>query len=475
MKVRFVLMPILALLVFGGCRENYKAEKLFWQATKKYEQAGVAEMQNASIADLKPVTDAFLKVVEAYPATPKGVESLTAITKIYASHKHYAAARESLATIMELSEKEPVLTRAIFQTAQLYEAEGNWEAAEEKLWVLCEDWQLNPLGLKAGIKILSHYQQQPDGKDALKAAGERVLGVWEKLLEDLGPIKKSADVSRFIAKAHLMLGEWQEARDILYKAATEFPDYERSEVYLINAAELSAANNELGRAADIYKAFLSSYPKSAEYVNVVLRLAATYRAKGLYPEALGRYEEVLPLVVENRDSEVKVKLEIAKTYQLAEEWERSEELLNEVQRDYSDVRAAQGVPLLLATQYYRSGEKAQADEYLSRAIQNYRKQEDGANESEDARFYQKMQNLAMMQKGDWQGFLANIDRYIAREQDESLRGQWVFIKALITEQRLEMPEKARLIYSDFLQEYPNHPLAAVAETRQKLLLSPVAA
>ena len=124
--------------------------------------------------------------------------------------------------------------------------------------------------------------------------------------------------------------------------------------------------------------------------------------------------------------------------------------------------------------YYKTGQKDKADEYLTQAIMDYRKLEkESADNSNSVAHYQKLQNIALMQKGDWEGFLENVDAYYQQEDEVLKRGQWLFLKALITEQRLNDPENAQKIYERFISDFPDHPLASLAKTRQEVLLSPV--
>ena len=65
--------------------------------------------------------------------------------------------------------------------------------------------------------------------------------------------------------------------------------------------------------------------------------------------------------------------------------------------------------------------------------------------------------------------MSRLDQELNDEKNPEKKGRWMFIKALIAENRMKDKKQAASIYQDFLTQYPGHPLSQLAKSHQELV------
>ena len=122
--------------------------------------------------------------------------------------------------------------------------------------------------------------------------------------------------------------------------------------------------------------------------------------------------------------------------------------------------------------YRRAGDVETANKVLDEAIDHYKKVIKEQPNSKSATYAKKFMFSAYSQKKDWNQFMASVDQELQDETVEERKGRWLFLKALITENRLQDRERAMALYQDFLTQYPSHPLSQLARNHQDVLSKP---
>src|SRR3990167_5406541 len=99
MKRIFIFLLAIGLVATGCQKESYKAEKAFFKANQKFQEASKDAKDNP--AALLSVIPDFEQVIDQFPTTPKAAESLRKISQIKAYNKDYDGSRAALARIVQ--------------------------------------------------------------------------------------------------------------------------------------------------------------------------------------------------------------------------------------------------------------------------------------------------------------------------------------------------------------------------------------
>ncbi len=465
-KVIFIL---LASCLLTGCRENYLAEKAYYQATQKLKTFNYADLKtNREI--LKPAIAPFEEVVEKYPLTIKAKESLFQISSLKTGLKDYDGAREALLKVEQnFSQSGESASEASFKIAQLYEVEKRWDLAEKKYWMTSESYPLQTKGLYAPLYILLHYKQ---AKDPVKkvAAYQMAIEHYESLLNTIGLIEASTSVKNYLALTYLTNDDPQKARVEWLSISDQFPNNAYAPLSLLTVAELSMRNGDRQQAIDDYERFMNKYPKQTFAGRTVIRLGILYGFQKQYESSREWFNKAQNEYFKDNPAAIAdVKLLIGNSYQTEGQWEKADQLYKELESQYPLTAAALQVPFFRFLHFKDLGEIQKANQVLDEAINEYKKLVQEHPNSRISGYARQFLLSAYTRKNDWNQLVARVDQEFNDEKNPEKKGQWMFLKALITENRMKDKQRAVVLYHDFLTQYPGHPLSQLAKTHQDLL------
>lgn len=457
-----------ALLFLAGCSQSYQAERDYWKAEKMLSGVTKAMVQEQGPQVFDPAIAAFKKVYEQFPGTEKAADSLFVISNLYLRQKKYDDAIRTLEKVIQnYSDKRERAPEARYGIAGIYEATGAWEKAEPLFWETAEYHSYHQKGLYAPVHVILHYKKVKD-KDGMAAAYQRALDFYNRMLKQTGPIQAASALKNYLALAQLANGSWREARATWDSLPKEFPDSSYAPLGLLASGELSWKKQELEAAAASYEDYLKSYPKHPLVTRTMVQLGMIYASQKNY----GTAREWLEKAIQNEkksETLADVKLMIGKSYQDEGIWSEAEKVYQDIEANHENTNAALQIPFLLASYHEEQGHADEAKKILDEAITRYQSLVDGSD-TRMANVALRLQNAAYAEKGDWQNMLANFEQKIQEEKAPERRANWVFLKAVVTEKRLQDEAAARTLYQQFLSQYPEHPLAALAKTRQEFLL-----
>ena len=471
MTKKWFLLTFFLAVSFSGCSsETYRAEKAFWKAEQLLKQAQAKETAARSAA-YEPVIFAFSEIAESYPATPKALESLFVVANLRIRQKKYEDAIKTLEKIIQnYSENSDSVAEARYGIANLYEALKNWSKAESVYWETAESQSTQIKGLYAPVHVMIHYKKVQDPKGE-QIAYERAIEHYQRLLKSFGPIEASATITNYQALAHLTHGNWREARKTWLSISKTFPANPYAPMALLAAAETSWKQNEIPQAIKIYKQYFKLYPKHPLVGRSEAQLGILYQHQKDPVKAREWFEKALLNLNSKRPGEIAdTKTLIGRTYQEEGKWEEAKKIYDEVAEKYGNTNAALQIPFFVAEQYEKTGAPEKAKEVLDRALERYKDLESRTKDPDRASFVQRLQNAAYAEKGDWAKVIENFNGNIKREKSLERKANWIFLKAFVTEKRLEDRVQALDLYKDFLAQFPQHPLAKMAKSRQDILL-----
>ncbi len=465
-KIIFILAVSFLLT---GCRENYLAEKAYYQAVKKF-----ATIKNENLKTnpeiLKPAVAAFEHVVEKYPTTPKAREALFQISVLKVSYKDYDGAREALLKVIQnFSQVGETGSDASFQIGQLYEIEKRWDLAEKRYWLTAETNSLQTKGLYAPLYILVHYKQ---AKDTVKqnVAFQMAVEHYKGLIASIGPIELSSIAKNYLALTYLTQGDTEKAREEWLSISDQFPNNAYAPLALLTVAELSQKNKNVEQAINDYERFMNKYPKHTFAGRTAIRLGLLLESEKQYEKSREWLNRALNDYFKNNPAGIAdLQLLIGRSYQNEGKWGQAEKIYNDLEAQYPMTPAALQIPFMQFLHLKDSGETEKANQVLDQAITKYKEIIEQKPNSKIATYARQFMLSAYTQKKDWDQLLARVDQELQNEPTEERKGRWLFLKALIAENRLKDKEQAASIYKDFLTQYPDHPLSQLAKSHQELV------
>jgi len=473
-KKTLLLLGLAWVALLGGCRNEYFAEKEFYKASKVLNAVEKTVDTQATVTPsiYEPAIKAFERVAEKFPGSNKAVESLFQIARLRVEQKDYEKARDALGKVVQNSNGTigSKAAEARFRIAQLYEMEGNWSAAEKAYWETAEYHSLQANGLYAPVYVLLHYKKAKD------VTGERGAFIkakehYESVLKTVGPIQASASIRHYLAVTHLIHGDWRKARDEWLGIARDLPTHPGAPLAIVAAADVVTENGNLEKGIALYRRYLRQYPHDTLKGKVLVRMGLLEGRRARYDRARLWLERAMSLYMMNKEKTAvaELKLFIGQSYEKEGKWTEADTLYQEVEREHPVTLAALQIPLIRYEHYRAAGEGEKSRSSMDDAINTYKnliKQYPRTNFGRQAlRFLQ----TAYIKKGDWVQLLSLIDVETAQERNTYKQGQWLLLKAVITERRLQDKDKALALYRDFLIRFPNHPLVETAKQRQQIL------
>lgn len=467
MKKAIFILLISFLLT--GCRENYLAEKAYYRATKTLESVKNENLKTHPEV-LKPVISAFELVAEKYPSTSKARESYFQISLLKAGQKDFDGARAALEKVIQnFSRSGESASDASFRIGQLHEMESHWDLAEKTYWQIADTYPLHTKGLYSPLYILLHYKKT---KDTIKQAVAYQMAVehYGSLLNNIGPIEASSPIKNYLALTYLANNDWQKARSEWLSISKQFPNNSYAPLALLTAAELSTKNNRIDLAIGDYEEFMKEYPKQTYSGKTVIRLGLLYDSQKQYEKARKWFNEAINQYFKDDPAGIAdCKLLIGKSYQNEGQWEKAEEVFKELESQHSMTAAALQVPFLRFVHFKDLGEIEKGNQILDEAIAKYKKLVEEQPNSPVSDYARQFMLSAFSQKKDWNQLMERVDQEIQNEPIKERKGRWLFLKALIAENRMKDKKQAASIYQDFLTQYPGHPLSQLAKSHQELV------
>lgn len=469
-KQSSLYLLLLGVFLLTGCRENYRAEKSYWEAEKILRQIKNTDLQAKGPEVLDPAIESFEKVIEKYPGTPKAAESLFMIADLRFRQKNHADAIHNLEkVILNFSSMPQKAAEARYRVFRLHEIGGDWEKAEAMAWELADYHPVDARGLTAPIGVIRHYKKLKNTAAEQKAF-ERAVEFYERSLKKVGPIQVAAAIQYYLGNAQLAHASLLEAKETWKSIHVQYPKSPFAPLALSSAAELAWQQRDFAVAVDLDQELLERYPTYSLGGKSAARLGLYYQRQKDYEKSRTWLTKALDYRSKERGAAAEIKMLIANTYQEEGRWEEANQIYQEIETQYAQSAAALQLPLILSAREEKVGNSEKAKVILEDAINHYKKLEEQYPHTKVAVFAEQLRLEAHLKKGEWDQVLANFDRHIDLEPSPARKGSWLYLKAVMVEDRLKDVRQALSLYDHFLLQYPNHPLTKFAKARRGLLV-----
>jgi len=463
-----IALLIAAVLLVSGCSQEYTAEKAFWKARTELKKVKKSDIATGKVEVLDPSIRDFQKIADRFPGTSKAAESLFVVVNLKIMEKKYDEAHQTLTKIIQnysgIGTNAPEARDGI---ARLYEVQGDWAKAEQAYWELAEYHPLSEKGLQAPINVLVHYQKV---KDAAKAqiAYDKAVDFYERTLKQVGPIQASTSVKNGLAVTHLTFGEWRKALEAWKSIARDFPNSPGAPIATLAAAELAMKKQEFSTAAELYQGYLEKYKKHFLFQQALMQTARIYAQMKQFAESRKYLDQLRELQKKDSPYLPQIDLMQGQSFQEEGQWAEADKIYEKILMQYPKSASALQVSFYRSQYYEAHGDAARSKTELDKAITRAMELAQGDNKSVAA-FADRMLNVAYAQKGEWSKVLANFEENMRNEMNPARKGGWLFLQAVITENRIGDKAGALALYKDFITQYPIHPLTKQAKARVEAL------
>ncbi len=313
----------------------------------------------------------------------------------------------------------------------------------------------------APLYIAEYYKKNKMVEESANAYKE-ALAHYRSLVADLGEIKMTALVQNYVAMVYASQSLWDEAVSEWENIVLEYP---KSSIVpytsLILGETYFTQLKERTKAVEKYVFIIESYPNSEYSLRAISRLIKLYFVTGDYDKVREYSEMLVDASKGNREVEAQAMAIIARSYEKQGDWEKAESMYQSVMEDYSDTVVALRIPLFMAL-HYKSDDEASVDveKIYSDALDTYSEVMD-ANDATSSmkQVASELSTLVSAKQENWHDVANNLDAAWKNESfPVSRRSRALYVMAYVYAEKLKDKEKSLVLYADFLEMYPDHPL-----------------
>lgn len=208
--------------------------------------------------------DIYMRVYDEYPESTEAPRALLAAADIRFNQNRREEAKKVYRKVVdEYSEAGPEVVQAEWQTAQLLEAEGDWNEASLKYKEIYQNFPNSEQGLQAPLMIIRYYRDKKQ-MDAAMAAYGQAAEHYEKITSGQNPIGVKIMAESHLVTAHADMNEWAKAAELLLELPERYPSYWRfRENYLAAASIYEKELDDNTRASQALRICMERYPGTA--------------------------------------------------------------------------------------------------------------------------------------------------------------------------------------------------------------------
>jgi TolA-binding protein len=460
-----VLLVLPALLpFFAGCGGSYQAEKLYWNATKKYASV-MQKPETASPADFTAMISAVREVVKRYPGWENSAKLQYQIGTMFAARDDYATAEKELKDVyMNFPAQPEVGARSLFSIGSIYEHRGDWNTALAKYNELIDRYPASETGLQTLMYLAKHYQKNKQAAEAEKAF-TRANRAYTSLIEAYPYTNWMPSLQSLLIATYGEQGKWKEAIAMLEATAKKYPDGDAAPVSLYRAAIIYRdVLKDQDKALALFRKIIQEYPKSKLGKNVQLDIGNLAALKGDMVQAQQEFNTLLEKYPDDTSLCAVAQMSVAMGYQKAGRWEDALREYQKLQQTYPLTKEALSVPIVVARHYQDAGNNQEATRVMNDAITGYRALLNGKiNPQVGVIVFDALSTVHGM-LGQWPQAVEDLNA-LRHAYPRDQRAPAALLKiGVIYQEKLVDISRAREVYQQFTQEYPSHPMLALVQS-----------
>ncbi|MFH1283900.1 MAG: tetratricopeptide repeat protein [bacterium] len=256
----------LLLLAVPGCSEQYRMERMAWNAERTAEPIFANEGMVSTFEFDKAVSK-FEKIIEKSPDSQYALNSKLRIADLYSVHKSYDKARAIYDKIIISNEKNPELVAlSLFKNGQTYELEGNWGMALKIFNVILADYDKTSQSLEVPLYIARYYVKN-NKKAAAQQAYIAAINFYQTIADTYKNTKAALLAENLIVRTYMEQEDWNSAVAFLNKLDKKYKLGSDTLMVLARIYQNKLNNVKLAKAT--YERILKDFPDKEKIVELV--------------------------------------------------------------------------------------------------------------------------------------------------------------------------------------------------------------
>jgi len=267
-KVTAAVLSLFIAFSVSGCSEQYKIERMVWNAEKTAEPIFVNQAM-VSAFEFRRAISKFQRIVEISPGTEYGINAQLRIGELYTIRELYDDARAMYDEIISSYKDKPELVAlAVFKKGQAYEKEGNWPKAVEAFDLIMKDFEKTSQSLSTPLYIARYYAQKGEKKEAQQAYS-KAADYYQSLADKYKNTRAALLAENLIVRTYMEEEDWSSAVGYINRLDKKYklgPD-----TLLVLAKIYQNKLNNISMAKSIYERILNTYSDKEQIVKSVTR------------------------------------------------------------------------------------------------------------------------------------------------------------------------------------------------------------
>ena len=242
-----------------------------------------------------------------------------------------------------------------------------------------------------------------------------------------------------------------------YKAEREFWLANRKYERILRRIDSTTSEEFEELIVDLRKLVIG-YPSWSNSAFAQLRIANLYNIQGKYDKALSEYKKVIENFPTSTAASAQALFAIATIYQRRDDEQTANKYFNRVQKEYPDTLVALNIPLYLARYYKSKGRIEKSNLAYDEAIQKYKAIIDEVPDEKEAILALDYLTRCYDDREKWDEAIVSLRSIIDRHPKSVSAQKALLIIAGIYEIKLKSKEKAKAVYQEIIDKFPNTPL-----------------
>ncbi|MFH0731618.1 MAG: tetratricopeptide repeat protein [Candidatus Omnitrophota bacterium] len=217
-----ILIIVYILLTIYGQSPEYKAEKLFYRATKNIQKI----TQNPDVIPPKLFTSVendLNKVIKNFSQTDVAKTAQMVLIEFYIATNKYDKAITGIDTVISKPGGDlATLSKAHFLKATVYEKQDKWSKALEEYTTLKDRYANTFLGLQAALYIANHYSKAGDAVRAEQSYAE-AAAFYSKTEKDNKATALGYMAATLLVQSYVGLTKFEDAGKMVQDIINNYP------------------------------------------------------------------------------------------------------------------------------------------------------------------------------------------------------------------------------------------------------------
>lgn len=225
-----------------------------------------------------------------------------------------------------------------------------------------------------------------------------------------------------------------------------------------------------GQFKEVVSAFqrvIDKYPESRKAGEAQFMISGLYIARNDLTGARREFSKVITEYPDRADLCAKAKLKIGETYEMEKNWNAALHQYNETISKYPHSVEALQLPLYIARHYLKAGRTAEASSAYASALESYNKIVSQHPRTNLALVAQDLIASCYIDQQQWGNAIdalrVMVDTYPGGPKTPTA----LFTIGVIYHRQLNQPDKARVVFKEFIEKYPKHKLVSLAQEIMK--------